>query len=236
VLTSAREHGWPDVEAVALYNLGYLVQQLGQMGEAAEFFQGALEGYRRIGSEVGQCSTLSSLGSVHHVRGQLVEAEAYLTEAVDRAERLGAVGLGAQTRQLLGEVHAATDRAASASDHIHAALDRYRRVGNRHGEASALNALAQVDALNRLGAVSLGRRDAGAAADWHRQARDLAATLRQRYPEVEALIGLAGAEAAGGDVAPALATTRRAIERARRYGFRALEATALSLRTTLRHP
>ena len=48
-LAGARRHGFPDVEAVALNNLGIVCEKTGRLDQAAGHYAGAPTPYRQIG-------------------------------------------------------------------------------------------------------------------------------------------------------------------------------------------
>jgi tetratricopeptide (TPR) repeat protein len=85
---------------------------------------------------------------------------------------------------------------------------------------------AEVDIYNTWGELGLRRGRPGAAADAYRRALHLAGVRGHRFGEVEALIGLAGAQAALGDPTAGLAAGRRALSRAQRQGYLVLAGRA----------
>lgn len=160
------------------------------------------------------------LGTACHALGQLTEAVGHLQVALDRHRQIGnRHGEGAALVVLalvmldLGDQEQARELAETASE----LAGQIRHDGVR------------MAALNALGTVALRTGEPAQAAARYAEAAALADRLGQPFPEIEALIGQAAAAAGLGRVTQATALGRRAQVRARRHGYRLLEAHAAAV-------
>jgi tetratricopeptide (TPR) repeat protein len=217
-LAGARRHDWPDIEAVALNNLGILYEKTGRLDQAAEHYGGALVLYRRIGWHVGLGMCHANLGYVYYLRGMLEQAAANQAEALRLATRDGAVGVCALALEHLGAVFHARWRLAAALDHLNRALERYREMGNRYGESSA---------LQRLGAAHRDAGDHARARELAQSALSLARDIGHGDAHMDALVTLGGVCLCLGDPTGAAAYHKQALALAGDLGQPFAEAQAL---------
>ncbi|MEV0676068.1 BTAD domain-containing putative transcriptional regulator [Actinosynnema sp. NPDC050436] len=209
-LASSRQVGSTAGEAAAVGNLGLVRREMGELDLAADAYGRASELYRRIGSRYGEAINLLNLGHVRHDQARTGEAARLARQALvvqaETGDRSGAAGAHA----LLAAVLRDTGHPREALDHARTGLGLALDVADPRAEAEALVVSGGVH-------LRTGAREA-AAVDF---GRALAAVRRtgDRYPEVEASIGLAEAR---GDLAGALG----ALGAAERCGYRCLAATA----------
>jgi tetratricopeptide (TPR) repeat protein len=123
---------------------GDFLVRTGRLDRAEEMIQAALDHFQAAGVEVGQASTMLSMGDLKHQLGDMDEAMRWTSEAIEMAERLGETVSLAVGYQQLAELCAAQgdlDRCEAAfSRAIHLldraglrerraeAVERYRRV------------------------------------------------------------------------------------------------------------
>ena len=90
-------------------------------------------------------------------------------------------------------------------------------------------------ALNILGTMHHHLDDQQQAVDNHQEALRLARDIGTRYPQTQALIGIAAAYHRLGRDSDALTFTDQALEMAAEAGYQWLESQALSIRTQVQH-
>lgn len=247
----SRAAGWIAGEAAAEGNLGTVCRLTGRLDDAVAHLSRSLVLDERTNRVVGQAATLGSLGVVYRERGDLEAAVDHLQRARELFRDAGSLGGEAIAVDNLGETYLAQGRIDDAQQSLDWALSAFRQLGSRVNEAIALRGLAsaallagdlpealrqaerahrlttetpdqrvQIDVLNTLGAVkaALGHDDAAAL---YQQALRLARTTGIRYPEAEALVGLADLyHRAGG--ADATSWARQALSLTEGCGYRQL--------------
>jgi tetratricopeptide (TPR) repeat protein len=247
----SRAAGWTAGEAAAEGNLGTVCRLTGRLDDAVAHLSRSLLLNERTHRVVGQAAALGSLGVVYRERGDLVAAVEHLQRARELFRDVGSLGGEAIAVDNLGETYLAQGRVDDARESLDWALTAFQQVGSRVNEAIALRGLAcaallagdlpealrqaerahrlttetpdqrvQIDVLNTLGAVKRALGDDGAAA-LYRQALRLARTTGIRYPEAEALVGLAELHHRSGG-ADASSWARQAQSLTERCGYRQL--------------
>jgi DNA-binding SARP family transcriptional activator len=216
-LSIAATIGWRPGEAANLENLAEAYWELGRLEESADQCLRALDLMSETGSSFAKGVLLTGLGEVCHALGRFDDAVDHLTEALILHREIGNRGGEAETIRVLAAVHRDTGRTGEALDLARAALAHAQAAGDRRYEADALNTVASV--------VSRNDPDPDAAARTYWSALELAREIGNRYPEAEALIGLA-LTAPTGDLARGYAEEALAV--ARQIGYRILEGDALA--------
>lgn len=214
-LSIATAIGWRPGEAANLENLAEAYWELGRLEESAEHCVRALALMSAAGSTFAKGVLLTGFGEVCHALGRFDEAVDHLTQALILHREVGNRGGEAETIRVLAAVHRDTGRLGEALDLARAALAHAQAAGDRRYEADALNTVASVTRIS----------DPEQAARTYWSALELAREIGNRYPEAEALIGLAVTgptrELARGYAEEALAV-------ARQIGYRILEGDALA--------
>jgi tetratricopeptide (TPR) repeat protein len=251
----SRAAGWTGGEAAAEGNLGTVCRLTGRLDDAVAHLSRSLLLDERTNRVVGRAATLGSLGVVYRERGDLEAAVEHLQRARELFRDAGSLGGEAIAVDNLGETYLAQGRVDDAQESLEWALSAFHQLGSRVNEAVALRGLAsaallagdlpealrqaerahrlstetpdqrvQIDVLNTLGAVkgALGHDDAAAL---YQQALRLARTTGIRYPEAEALVGLAELRHRSGD-ADASSWARQALSLTERCGYRQLAGRA----------
>jgi DNA-binding SARP family transcriptional activator len=214
-LSIATTIGWRPGEAANLENLAEAYWELGRLDESADQCLRALALMSETGSSFAKGVLLTGLGEVCHALGRFDDAADHLTEALILHREVGNRGGEAETIRVLAAVHRDTGRTGEALDLARAALAHAQAAGDRRYEADALNTVASV----------VRHSDPDQAARTYWSALDLAREIGNRYPEAEALIGLA-LTGPTGDLARGYAEEGLAV--ARQIGYRILEGDALA--------
>jgi DNA-binding SARP family transcriptional activator/Tfp pilus assembly protein PilF len=215
-LSIATTIGWRPGVVANLENLAEAYWELGRLEESADQCVRALALMSEAGSPFAKGVLLTGFGEVCHALGRFDEAVDHLTRALTLHREVGNRGGEAETIRVLAAVHRDTGRLAEALDLAEAALAHAQAAGDRRYEADALNTVASVTRIS----------DPQQAARTYWSALELAREIGNRYPEAEALIGLAVTgptrELARGYAEEGLAV-------ARQIGYRILEGDALAV-------
>ena len=211
-LALSRRIGQPAGEAVAFGNLGLVHWEMGRLARAADHYAQALRRFRRIGSRYGEAINLANLGQAQRARGRPAEAAELLGRALHLHREAGNRGGEAETHCRLA-AGARRPRPPRRSPRLR---PRRTGAGTRSGGPAHRGGSAR-----RLRGRAPPAGDRPGAARRYGEALDLIRETGDRYPEVDALIGLATATA---DPGPA----RQALALAERAGYRALQGQALT--------
>lgn len=216
---AARRLGDQFAEAIALTDLGGILQLTNDYVAATTALGRALNLYRAMGDELGEASSVNELGVVQERTGQYEAAELSHQQALHLYRHLrNKIGeAGALDR--LGVVQRTTgNHAAAVLSHEHA-LRLCREAGYRQGEAGA---------FNRLGAAHYAGGDYQAAITSHEQALRLYREIGYRLGEAGALNWLGTAQYAISLYPDALTNVEHALGLYRELGHRIGEAHALN--------
>lgn len=216
---AARRLGDQFAEAIALTDLGGILQLTNDYLAATTVLSRALNLYRAMGDELGEASALNELGVVQERTGEYKAAELSHQRALHLYRQLrNKIGeAGALDR--LGVVQRTTgDHAAAVLSHKNA-LRLCRETGYRQGEAGA---------FNRLGAAHYARGDYQAAIASHEQALHLYREIGYRLGEAGALNWLGTAQYAVSLYQEAMTNVEHALRLYRELGHRIGEAHALN--------
>ncbi len=220
ILGTAQARG--DVRAAGRigHMLGAALMRLGRLDEADRALRDADRAARACGDDIVRTEILTTRALVRQALADWEAAEALYREAVATGTRCGnGWGVGHARSNSVGAL-LRSGRAADADAAARAARDAARARGDRYAEAHALYSQGIV-------ARHAGRTEEAVAR--HRESAELG--LRHGYP-VYAAMNLVSQTAAllAGDRAPDAAECgERAVEAARRVGWRAAEARALRL-------
>ncbi|MEU8355504.1 BTAD domain-containing putative transcriptional regulator [Nonomuraea sp. NPDC048882] len=207
------------VRAVAFNGLGVLRLHQGQLVDAADLLNAALEINETTGRETSALANRGNLASALRQLGSERHAFELLT-GVLAAYRKGANLRGElSTLDELSRLHLQRGDAATALEVARRAYDMAIAVHDR--KATAQTAATAAQAYHALGEVR-------AAVQWFERCVTIA---RDTYPFVEAraLVGLATTRLSDGDPASARRIAERALAIAGSCGFRLLERRALAV-------
>ncbi len=129
--------------AVTRHNRGMLAAELGHLERAEAFVAEAIELFRAQNSTYMGVGN-ATMASIRKARGDLPGAVASLAEAGRILRQLGYVRGYAQVDRDLALCLHAMGEVGEATTCLRGVLEDFRRVGDRHGEATALAALARV--------------------------------------------------------------------------------------------
>jgi len=254
----ARAVGWVRGEAATLGSTATAQFELGQLSRATDSLLAALAIDRDEGVLAGQARTLARLGLIAYCSGRLREAAVHCGQALALDERLSSTVGQAMDHNALGLALGLLGDYTAAAGHLHRALDLARHVNNPHWQAGTLECLATVcRAEGRLAeaeaygkeSVDLAERlhderllaealstyatlragcDAAGAERLHERALALAEAVGNAVISSRVLIDHADTMSSR-DPVQALESARRALELARRCGYRLHEAQALTV-------
>jgi tetratricopeptide (TPR) repeat protein/transcriptional regulator with XRE-family HTH domain len=258
-LALSREVGWLDGEATALANLSGAYLFLGRLPDGADHLKQALRIDRQTGRQAGQASRLNNLGVVYWQMGELRQAATYYREALSLYpgnDSLGeANGLSniSEVYHALGRFDLALDHVSRAIGLYRRLLDygdpdalrimasiqrdsgQYQDALDPARAAIALSRGANHDprteahALVTLGTIRQCLGQYGMALQLHRRALRLAVETGNRFPQTEALIGLALAHLKRDEPEEAMEHARTAFAIARDTGYRLFAGQALTV-------
>lgn len=219
-LGAARRLGDQFAEAIALTDLGGILQLTNDYPAATSALSHAMNVYRAMGDELGEASAVNELGVVQERTGEYAAAELSHQRALALYRQLGNQIGEAVALDRLGVVQRTTgDHAAAVVSHEHA-LRLCREAGYRQGEAGA---------FNRLGAAHYAIGEYQAAIASHEQALRLYREIGYSLGEAGALNWLGTAQYAISAHQEATANIQHALQIYRRLGHRIGEAHALNV-------
>lgn len=258
-LALSRDVGWLDGEATALANLSGAYLFLGRLPDAADHLKQALRIDRQTGRQAGQASRLNNLGVVYWQMGDLRQAATYYrgalashlgNDSLGKANGLANLGevyhaLG-QPRLALDHVNRALELYRRLLDHAEAdalriaasiqrdcgqceaALDPARAAimltrGANHDPREGAHALVTLGTIRQR----LGQH--GLAIQLHRRALRMAVETGNRFPQTEALIGLALAHLKRDEPEEAVGHASAALTIACDTGYRMFAGQALTV-------
>jgi DNA-binding SARP family transcriptional activator len=257
-LELSRSAGWLQCQSAVLGNLGVLFAENGRQDEAIDQFRQALALHEQTGRRQGQATVLGNLANIYYHSGRLSEAAEHAARAQAVNGEIGSRDGEASNLVIFAEVHRLSGHFQAATAAARKALDLQRSIGNRTGEADALRCLSETacdseqyalaqqlaaaalavgqdigsvrieaDALAAGATARLQQGDVTGASEDYRRAAELIRDGNQ-YTAAEALVGLAAARSRDGESSSARRWADKAVERARRAGFRLLEGRALT--------
>lgn len=139
-------------ELSALNNLGMVLQLLGQLETASQFYAQALTASRKIGDQLAEGVLLTNLGNLRLLLGDFEQAQTMLAQALEIRQQIGNDEGAAMVLKWLGDAARQQGQYARASDFYQRALAINRRLQHPKQTGEALTGLA---ALHRdLGAYA----------------------------------------------------------------------------------
>lgn len=156
-------------QAVTLFNLGKLSEEIGQPQEALPLYQRAIELWRESGDKVGQATVLNALGSLAVKARQAIRAREYFEQALPLWREAGDNRGLAITHSNLGFVQESGGALQSAVTAYEAALPFWQALGDRRGEANSRHDIGRLEttlgnvegAISQLNEAARLRREAG---------------------------------------------------------------------------
>jgi tetratricopeptide (TPR) repeat protein/transcriptional regulator with XRE-family HTH domain len=158
-------------ETRALLGLGAAHLWRGELDEAANCFQRALDLCRDDDDGIRRARALNSLGVVERRLGRYDRAAGVQQEAVALAVRNADVTGEARALNNLAVTEHLRGRSRAAADHLDRALALFSRAGDRTGQANALHNLGKVEMLRGRTAAAVDRL--GRALDLYRRLGNL---------------------------------------------------------------
>jgi len=147
-LELARSAQAKDKQALSLFWLGRLNDDLGEKSKAINYYNQALPLIRAVGNRGGEATTLNNIGGVYDALGEKPKALEYYNQALPLYRAVGDRSGEATTLNNIGYVYSALGEKPKALEYYNQALPLMRAVGDRSGEATTLNNIGSVyDAL-----------------------------------------------------------------------------------------
>jgi tetratricopeptide (TPR) repeat protein len=217
-LLRSRETGDREGERNQLGNLGSAYRALGQVEQAIECHQQALEISREIGDRRGEGTCLGGLGGAYHDLGKVEWAMEYHQQALEISREIGDRRGEGPALGNLGNAYHDLGKVKRAIEYYEGALEISREIGDRSGEGTALGNLG--NAYYDLGQVEQ-------AIECHQQALEISREIGERRGEGTALGNLGNAYRALGQVEQAIECHQQALEISREIGDRRGEGACL---------
>ncbi len=129
--------------AITRHNRAMLAQECGELDKAEKLVGEAMELFRAQTSTYVSIAN-ATIGSIRKARGDFAGAAAALREAARLCRELGYVRGWAQNERDLAVCLQSLGQRVEARTLAEGALSAFQKVGDRHGEATALAALARV--------------------------------------------------------------------------------------------
>ncbi|MEV6604244.1 BTAD domain-containing putative transcriptional regulator [Kutzneria sp. NPDC051319] len=130
-----RQIGDGQGEAIALNNLGVLVQDRGENEKAFEYYRRAFQLHRDGDNHEDGARSLANLCWVSRQLGRYTEAEGYARDGLRLAQTYGMAYVEAMLHHQLGELHLEQGRGQAARLELNLALAVYRRMRSPYADA-----------------------------------------------------------------------------------------------------
>ncbi len=138
---------WPpeDMQAALIYNnLGLALRDLGQIRQAREYFEQALQLRRRAGDRKGEAAAINHLGRIYADLGEKEQAKEYLEQALGIRREVKDRQGETTTLNNLGNVYADLGEKKRAKEYLEQALDIVKEDENPRMKGTTLNNLGKV--------------------------------------------------------------------------------------------
>jgi DNA-binding SARP family transcriptional activator/Tfp pilus assembly protein PilF len=215
-----RRLDWTLGLAVDLQSLALVQWELGRLDEAAARNEEALALADRIDSEELICISHGNLAEVYAAQGRIADAREHLERAVSMSREFGDRSVEADFLGSLATVERLAGNRGRAFELVHAANTLAQELGTTRYELRALNVLASLN-------DDLGRQPV--AIQHSQTALRVADASTDRYPYIQALIGLGAAHCHQGQHDNARAWIDKAIAESDESGYRMLLGQARSV-------
>jgi DNA-binding SARP family transcriptional activator/Tfp pilus assembly protein PilF len=206
--------------AVDLQSLALVHWELGRLDEAAAHNEEALALADQLDNGELTCISHGNLAEVYTAQGRVADARDHLERAVTMSREFGDRSVEADFLGSLATVERLAGNRGRAFELVHAANALARELGATRYELRALNVLASLN-------DDLGRQPV--AIQHSQTALRVADASTDRYPYVQALIGLGAAHCHQGQHENARAWIDRAIAESDESGYRMLLGQARSV-------
>jgi DNA-binding SARP family transcriptional activator/Tfp pilus assembly protein PilF len=208
-----RRLDWSLGLAVDLQSLALVQWELGRLDEAAARNEEALTLASRLDSGELTCISHGNLAEVYAAQGRIAEAREHLERAVSMSREFGDRSVEADFLGSLADVERLAGNRGRAFELAHAANALAHELGTTRYELRALNVLASLN-------DDIGRQPV--AIQHSQTALRVADASTDRYPYVQALIGLGAAHCHQGQYDNARAWIERAVAESEESGYRML--------------
>jgi tetratricopeptide (TPR) repeat protein len=217
-VTASREIGDRQGEGAGLGNLGLTHYHLGQLKQANEYYQQALDITRDIGTRRNEGIWLGNLGNVYYSLGQMEKAIEYYNQALEIAQEIGDRENEGTWLGCLGLPHQDLGQVEKAIECYSQALEIAQEIGDRESEGDWLGNLGR-------GYIALGQAEK--AIRYYHQALQIIRETGSRWNEGNQLSNLGGAYVALGQLEKAIEYHQQALDIARETGARRAEGVGL---------
>ena len=206
VLPLFREIGYRFGQAVALNNIAYTFETLGNVPSACDYYSQAVTIFREIGDRKAEAITLRYLGHAYYILGDKEQTRTFyeeslaLLKSLDRADRNRLVE--ADLYNSLGLVYFSAGKEQEA-------LQQFWRAYHAFDEQQ--NGRGLVYTLNYIGYCFAGAGNTQAAVNYYRRALKVAASAADHQANVLTLYNLANAERGLGELTAARSHIKESI-------------------------
>ncbi|HEY6212319.1 MAG TPA: tetratricopeptide repeat protein, partial [Vicinamibacterales bacterium] len=163
--------------ALLLRRLHWTHLSRGEYAKAIELAIRSRTDSETVGDVNGEAKANMGIGQAHLGRGEHGEAISYLTRAIGQLKTIGDAHCEAECLWLLGRARCETGALAESAELLDRALTMIRKIGDRDDEFRVLTDLAR---------LNIARGDYDAARSCALEARDIAASLKNRQGVAEA--------------------------------------------------
>lgn len=182
--------------------LGNLALDLGDLVQASEHYQAALQLYESYGDHRGRAQALNNLGIIHYYLGRYDQAEAYYTQALGLSRQLHDQREMGKILNNLGDVYGLRGDWEQAEACLSESARIRQEIGDRRGELIT---------LANLGELCIRRGKPEAAQERLAQAKQLAVDLQTPALEAAVRARLAWAELVHRQLKSALSEAQKAL-------------------------
>ena len=139
-----REKGDRGNEAVALHQIGRILEDKGKYNEALEKYTASLKLKGELGNRAGIAATLHQIGNVHYRKGESTEALEKYKTSLEIEEELGDKAKIAATLHQIGNIHFSKGEYNEALEKYTASLKLKEELGDRAGIAKTLHQIGTI--------------------------------------------------------------------------------------------
>ncbi|GGT20976.1 BTAD domain-containing putative transcriptional regulator [Nonomuraea spiralis] len=212
-LAAARAAGDRYGEAAMLRGLAQVSLYQDRYEESAEGFTRSRQIFHEMGDIRAEATSVCGLGAVSQFRGRHAQSLGYIRQALAMFVAAGDRHGEAFARQAIGRVCLKSGDLVQASESLAEAMRLAQELGDAHRE----------------GCVCLQMGNLHQAMSFHRHALEIFESLGDRHCGAYALQGIAGLQAARGDLTRASTGLERSLEIFQELGDRSGEASTIQL-------
>ncbi|BBD59196.1 TPR domain protein [Nostoc sp. HK-01] len=206
-------------QAVAINNLGFLYDLLGDKQQALKFYNQSLPLSWQVGDKAQQAITLSNIGGVYSALGDKQQALKFYNQSLLLSQQVGDKTQQATTLNNIGTVYSALGDKQQALKFYNQSLPLSRQVDDKAQQAIT---------LNNIGTIYDDLGDKQQALKFYNQSLPLLRQVGDKTQEATTLNNIGRVYSALGDKQQALKFYNQSLPLSRQVGDKAREATTLN--------